>query len=156
VSGHYTHVHVEVPKEKANDFFAGKMEDQKPKPPSAPTPQKKPNQNQNQRPPIPSVKPKREQATINGFVYKMEGGKYYENGKEIDKKLYESVKKNHRSQFKLLTSSADTSNNIIVALSPQQINQMQPQMDVAKSFPTFVLNNNKLEEVAKYRQFLNA
>ena len=51
-SGHYTHVHVEVPKDKANDFFSGKLiqpkvtpktPDSTPKPTPTPTPTPKSN-----------------------------------------------------------------------------------------------------------------
>lgn len=156
VSGHYTHVHVEVPKEKANEFFSGKLSGQRPREPQ-PT-QRPPTPPSPTPPPNPAARPKKEKATIDGFVYEMKNGKYYENGKEIEKQLYDAVKKNHRNKFKVISSVDENKNGAIIAFNPQSAAQMQPQQNISQGSSTIILNSNKskIEEVFTYNQFLNA
>ncbi len=86
---HYTHVHVEVPKDKANDFFSGKLKQPKVTP-------KTPNPSSSSVQPVPGTK-----YTLRGTtLFKGNDGKYYStekgnNGKflEVDKRNWEYVKK---------------------------------------------------------------
>jgi hypothetical protein len=132
----------------------------KPTPKPTPTPDKKTSPTPTPTPtPNPDARPKKERASINGFVYEMKNGKYYENGNEIQKQLYDAVKKNHRSKFKVIsTKIGDDKSGVVIAFNPQTVAPMQPQQDVAQGSSTIILNSNKskIEEVFTYNQFLNA
>jgi len=137
--GHYNHVHVEVPKEKAKDFFSGKL-NQPPqtKPPTTPS---------NSVQPVPGSK-----YTLRGTtLFKGNDGKYYSttkgnNGKflEVDKHNWDYVKKEGElvsfspkdRNIEMYPSYNDQSSTIAMVYVPQPVRSPQPQSQLSTQFIT--------------------
>jgi hypothetical protein len=156
-SGHYTHVHVEVPENKAQEFFSGKSNP--PRPAAQPTPQPRPAAAKPRpaaaqpRPqPRPAVKPQR--VVIGGHTYEYKNGKYYQNGEEISKDLYDAVKRNHPYSFSSTQKPKDYSiahnmpynmpgNTFLISYNQPAPQSPQPQP--ASQSGVLIMNSGKSE-----------
>jgi hypothetical protein len=146
--GHYDHVHVEVPQNRAKDFFSGK-----------------PNQPPQAKPPTPpstSVQPvSGSKYTLRGTtIFKGTDGKYYSTEKgndgkflEVDKRNWEFVKKegelvsfsSRERNIEAYPSYNDPSGTIAMIYMPQQ--QIQPQVIQQERPPSMSFTGPSEEQV---------
>lgn len=117
-----------------------------------PSPQPRPAAAKPSPQPRPAVKPQR--AVIGGHTYEYKNGKYYQNGEEISKDLYDAVKKNHPYSFSSTQKPKDYSiahnmpyNNPgnTFLISYNQPAPQSPQPQPASQSGVLIMNSGKSE-----------